>query len=231
MATKSIEINFDDLSNGKINRVDPNNPKWEGTGIFDSMINAINGNIQVQYETGRLTGAEYSEVYLGSMQVAISEAMKFLLSKKTIEKALAEKDVDIQLKETELVEKQEKWEKQKAMLTNQLTMSNVDVKYKEDMVLRDIEVKDKQIESASADVAFNEAKKTIMEYTRNDNIRSKAAEQFAEFIKYLSAANVVPGPNDFANMRALINAMNDGIEVPTIKATITTTGVDYVKPA
>lgn len=230
MATKSIEINFDDLSNGKINRVDPNNPKWEGTGIFDSMINAINGNIQVQYETGRLTGAEYSEVYLGSMQVAISEAMKFLLSKKTIEKALAEKDVDIQLKETELVEKQEKWEKQKAMLTNQLTMSNVDVKYKEDMVLRDIEIKDKQIESAAADVAFNESKKSIMEYTRNDNIRSKAAEQFAEFIKYLSAANVVPGPNDFANMRALINAMNNGIELPTTKATLTTTGVDYVKP-
>ena len=69
-----------------------------------------------------------------------------------------------------------------------------------------------------------------MEQTRKDNIRSKAAEQFAEFIKYLSAANVVPGANDFANMRALINAMNDGILNPDASATITTVGDNYVKP-
>ena len=69
-----------------------------------------------------------------------------------------------------------------------------------------------------------------MEQTRNDNIRSKAAEQFAEFMKYISAANVVPGANDFANMRKLITAMNDGIANPNIVATITTSGADYIKP-
>ena len=109
-------------------------------------------------------------------------------------------------------------------------MSNVDVAYKEQNVLRDLEIRDKQIESASADIEFNVSKKLIMEQTRNDNIRSKAAEQFAEFIKYLSAANVVPGANDFANMRKLITAMNDGIANPNAVATITTSGSDYVKP-
>ena len=69
-----------------------------------------------------------------------------------------------------------------------------------------------------------------MEQTRKDNIRSKAAEQFAEFIKYLSAANVVPGANDFKNMRALINAMNDGIANADVAASLTTSGSDYVKP-
>ena len=96
--------------------------------------------------------------------------------------------------------------------------------------MRDLEIRDKQIESATADIAFNESKKLIMEQTRKDNIRSKAAEQFAEFIKYLSAANVVPGTNDFVNMRALINAMNSGILNPDISATLTTSGADYVKP-
>ena len=109
-------------------------------------------------------------------------------------------------------------------------MSNIDVAYKEQNVLRDLEIRDKQIESATADIAFNESKKTIMEQTRNDNIRSKAAEQFAEFMKYISAANVVPGANDFANMRKLITAMNDGIANPNIVATITTSGADYIKP-
>ena len=87
-----------------------------------------------------------------------------------------------------------------------------------------------KIESANADVAFNESKKTIMEQTRKDNIRSKAAEQFAEFMKYISAANVVPGPTDFANMRGLITAMNTGIANPDAIATLSTSGADYVKP-
>ena len=229
MKNNNLEINFEDLSNGVINRIDVNNPIWEGTGIFDKVMRAINGNIQVQFETGRITGAEYSELYLGSIQVAIGESMKFLMNKKNMEKSLEEKDVDIQLKEQDLIEREEKWVYQKEILANQVDMSGIDLKYKEDSVLRDMEIKDRQIESATADVAFNESKKIIMEYTRKDNIRSKAAEQFAEFIKYLSAANVVPGAQDFKNMRALINAMNDGIATPDFKATISTNGVDFVK--
>ena len=49
-------------------------------------------------------------------------------------------------------------------------------------------------------------------------------------MKYISAANVVPGPTDFANMRALITAMNNGIANPDNVATIATSGADYVKP-
>ena len=49
-------------------------------------------------------------------------------------------------------------------------------------------------------------------------------------MKYISAANVVPGPTDFANMRKLITAMNNGISDPDNVATITTSGADYVKP-
>ena len=164
------------------------------------------------------------------MQSAISEAMKFILNKKTIEKGLESQDVSIAISEVQLAENTEKWALQRKVLENQLAMSNIDVAYKEPNVLRDLEIRDKQIESATADIAFNESKKLIMEQTRKDNIRSKAAEQFAEFIKYLSAANVVPGTNDFVNMRALINAMNSGILNPDISAVLTTSGADYVKP-
>lgn len=225
----SIEIEFNDFSDGSI-QVVGGKPTWEGTGIFDELMKAVNGNIQVQYDNGRLKGPEYAEVYLGSMQTAITEAMKFILNKKTIEKGLEAQDVSIAISEVQLAENTEKWALQRKVLENQLAMSDIDVAYKEQNVLRDLEIRDKQIESATADIAFNESKKEIMEQTRKDNIRSKAAEQFAEFIKYLSAANVVPGANDFANMRALINAMNDGIANPDVKATITTSGADYVKP-
>ena len=226
----NFQIDMDDFSNGQIDNTNPQEPKWEGTGIFDVIIKAANENIKIQNQTSRITGAEYAEVYLGTMQSAISEAMKFILNKKTIEKGLEAQDVSIAISEVQLAENTEKWALQRKVLENQLAMSNIDVAYKEPNVLRDLEIRDKQIESATADIAFNESKKIIMEYTRNDNIRSKAAEQFGEFIKYLSAANVVPGSNDFINMRALINAMNDGIANPDVAATITTSGPDYVKP-
>ena len=226
----NFQIDIDDFSNGQIDNTNPQDPKWEGTGIFDVIIKAANENIKIQHKTSRITGAEYAEVYLGTMQSAISEAMKFILNKKTIEKGLEAQDVSIAISEVQLAENTEKWALQRKVLENQLAMSNIDVAYKEPNVLRDLEIRDKQIESATADIAFNESKKIIMEQTRKDNIRSKAAEQFGEFIKYLSAANVVPGSNDFVNMRALINAMNNGIINPDVYATITTSGSDYVKP-
>jgi hypothetical protein len=226
----TLEIDFNEFSNGSINSSNSNDIKWEGTGIFDNLMEAINGNVKVQLDSGRITGPDYAEVYLGAMQTAISEAMKFVLNKKSIEKALENADVDTAIKEVQLAESSEKWAIQKKVLENQLQMSDVDVAYKEQNVLRDLEIRDKQIESATADVEFNVSKKTIMEQTRKDNIRSKAAEQFAEFIKYLSAANVVPGANDFENMRKLINAMNTGIANPDVVATLTTVGADYVKP-
>lgn len=226
-----MEIKFEDLSNGSLDRTDVNNVTWVGTGIFDKLMEAINGNIQAQYESGRITGSDFANVYLGSMQTSITESVKYVLNKDSIIKALEAQDVQIAINEVQLAESSEKWSIQKQILENQLEMSNVDVSYKEQNVLRDLEIRDKQIESAAADIEFNVSKKLIMEQTRNDNIRSKAAEQFAEFIKYLSAANVVPGSNDFANMRKLITAMNDGIANPSAVATITTAGADYVKPA
>lgn len=226
----SIEIDFEALSNGAINSVDASNVHWDGDGILDKMLKVINSNIKIQYDEGRLKGTEYADVYLGAMQVALSESIKFLLNKDLIEKQIEGMDVKTAIDEVQLAESSEKWAIQKQVLENQLEMSNIDVSYKEQSLIKDLEIRDKQIESASADVAFNESKKTIMEQTRKDNIRSKAAEQFAEFMKYISAANVVPGPTDFANMRNLITAMNTGIANPDAIATLSTSGADYVKP-
>lgn len=224
------EIVFEDFSDGSINATDPSNPVWQGTGVFDQLMMAVNGNIQAQFDAGRIKGSDYANVYMNSMQAAMSEAMKFVLSRKQIEKQIEAQDVQIAIGEVQLAENSEKWQLQKQVLGNQLTMSNVDVQYKEQNVLRDLEIRDKQIESSTADIAFNESKKLIMEQTRKDNVRSKAAEQFAEFMKYISAANVVPGPTDFQNMRGLITAMNSGIANPDAVATLTTSGADYVKP-
>ena len=91
----SFQIDINDFSNGQINNTNPQEPRWEGNGIFDVIIKAANENIKIQHKTSRITGAEYAEVYLGTMQSAISESMKFLLVKGITEKDIALKEVDI----------------------------------------------------------------------------------------------------------------------------------------
>ena len=91
----NFEININNFSNGQIDTTNPQDPKWEGTGIFDIIIKAANENIKIQNQTSRITGAEYAEVYLGTMQTAISEAIKFVLQNDTLAKDLELKQAQI----------------------------------------------------------------------------------------------------------------------------------------
>ena len=90
-----MTVDINDFSNGSIDNSNPQEPKWEGTGIFDIIIKAANENIKIQHKTSRITGAEYAEVYLGTMQSAISEAMKFVLQNDTLAKELELKQAQI----------------------------------------------------------------------------------------------------------------------------------------
>ena len=103
----SFQIDINDFSNGQIDTTNPQDPKWNGTGIFDIIMKAANENIKIQNQTSRITGAEYAEVYLGTMQSAISEAMKFLLAKDQIVKDLELKTAQIEATEADTLIKQE----------------------------------------------------------------------------------------------------------------------------
>ena len=91
----AITIDFEDFSNGVVDYTNPALPEWSGSGVFDKLMHAINGNILVQYESGRIKGPEYAQVYLGSMQTAVVEAMKFMLTKEQIAKDLDLKQAQI----------------------------------------------------------------------------------------------------------------------------------------
>ena len=93
--TKIVDIN--DFSNGSIDNSNPQDPKWEGTGVFDIIMKAANENIKIQNQVSRITGAEYAEVYLGTMQTAISEAMRFMLNRDQSTKDLEVKQANIDL--------------------------------------------------------------------------------------------------------------------------------------
>ena len=102
----NFQIDINDFSNGSIDNSNPQDPKWNGTGIFDIIIKAANENIKIQHKTSRITGAEYAEVYIATMQSAISEAMKFLLTKEITEKEISLKEEQIKIAYVERVIKE-----------------------------------------------------------------------------------------------------------------------------
>ena len=52
--------------------------KVDGTGAFDSLMQATKNHLQEEYKAGRIKGAEYSQVYLGSLVAVMDQAVKFL---------------------------------------------------------------------------------------------------------------------------------------------------------
>lgn len=62
----------------------------EGVGVFDTLMKASLAHLEQEFAKGRIKGAEYSQVYLGTMTAVMQQAVAFLLAK---EKAGYEADL------------------------------------------------------------------------------------------------------------------------------------------
>ena len=73
----------------------------EGTGVFDVLMKANKAHLEAEFAKGRIKGAEYSTVYLGSLNQVLQTALQFLLTKQKT-------DLEAQLlvKQIALVEQQ-----------------------------------------------------------------------------------------------------------------------------
>ena len=66
-----------------------------GTGVFDKLMESINGQIETQYLNNRITGADYATVYLGSLQTALSQSIQFAMQEVLTESQVKAKQLDI----------------------------------------------------------------------------------------------------------------------------------------
>lgn len=55
------------------------------TGVFDKLMEAVNTQIESQYLTNRITGSDYANVYLGSMQAVLQQAVQFVMQEQLTE--------------------------------------------------------------------------------------------------------------------------------------------------
>jgi len=58
----------------------------DGDGIFDKLMQAGEAHLFQEYQRSRITGKEYSTVYLGMMQSAMAQAMQFVLGEQQADK-------------------------------------------------------------------------------------------------------------------------------------------------
>lgn len=94
----ATEIEVSDLTNGNVV-----NQEWVGTGVFDTLMAAVNKNIEVQYQKGRITGTDYAQVYLGALQSTLQQSVEFLLRKELTEAQTDEARERVELTYTEKV--------------------------------------------------------------------------------------------------------------------------------
>jgi len=64
-----------------INATDIFNETIGAEGIFDVLLQDVENKIIKEYKSSRIKGSDYSTVYLGALQVAISESINFALNK------------------------------------------------------------------------------------------------------------------------------------------------------
>lgn len=69
----------------------------EGSGTFDILMRATKAHLEQEFAKGRIKGAEYSTVYLGSLQSVMQTALQFLLQKDKIllDAQLVEKQIEL----------------------------------------------------------------------------------------------------------------------------------------
>ena len=77
-----LRPHFSDLTTGQLN----------GFGLFDELMQTVKQHLLEEYSTQRIKGAEYSKVYLGSMEATLQNAVQYLLGIGTL---------DLQLKKLE----------------------------------------------------------------------------------------------------------------------------------
>jgi hypothetical protein len=88
-----------DLNNMVLNDVEVDSvTNSSGTGVFDKLMESVNRNIEEQYVDNRITGSDYANVYLGSLQAVLTQSIQFVLQEQLTEAQVASTIADNTLK-------------------------------------------------------------------------------------------------------------------------------------
>ena len=88
-----------------------------GSGVFDVLMKATKAHLEQEFTQGRIKGAEYATVYLGSLEAVMQTALQFLLQKDKVALDAELIKQQVELAKADLLIKQVELEKTRAELT------------------------------------------------------------------------------------------------------------------
>ena len=88
-----------------------------GSGVFDVLMKATKAHLEQEFTQGRIKGAEYATVYLGSLEAVMQNALQFLLQKDKVALDAELVKQQVELAKADLLIKQVELEKTRAELT------------------------------------------------------------------------------------------------------------------
>lgn len=98
--------------------------KIDGNGVFDRLMIAAKAHLDAEFKKGTIKGAEYSQVYLGQLQAAMTASLQFLAfqAKTDLEAQLLQAQIDQTKAQTDLINAQI----DNAKLSDGLTNAQID---------------------------------------------------------------------------------------------------------
>lgn len=85
-----LKLNLDvkDLTEGSVVAITRDNRQlleWRGEKILDKLLEVMSENLRTQYDSGRLQGKEYADVYAQSIVSVIAQSVQFATTKANLE--------------------------------------------------------------------------------------------------------------------------------------------------
>ena len=60
--------------------------KIDGTGVFDTLMRAVDTHLQEEFKQGRIKGTDYGQVYLSSLNSVMQQSVSYVLGKQAADK-------------------------------------------------------------------------------------------------------------------------------------------------
>ena len=144
----------------------------DGTGVFDVLMKSTKAHLQEEYTKNRISGEEYTTVYLGALTAVLQQAVAFILSHQQKEKVSAEIGYIRQQTVTELANTDDDIPLGLGF-NGDINIEGL-VKNQKDLVLKQIDLATSEISKTDADKALT-GQKIITELANTDDSISAAA--------------------------------------------------------
>ena len=132
-----------------VKKVEDDNGAITGTGIFDVLMNTATKHLQVQFDSGKISGELYANAYIQVYQVTLQTAKDIWLQKSTSEAQLALLNKQADLLSAQIITEDAKrnhLSKQIDLLSEQITLEGI----KRNNLSKQTDLLDKQINSEDA---------------------------------------------------------------------------------